>query len=516
MLVGFACCAVCCALLRRPRALPLLAGTLFGMDTSPLSIRERAARASYDAVVIGSGPNGLAAAIVLARRGLATLLVEAAPTPGGGCRSAALTLPGFTHDVCAAVHPLGIGSPVFRTFPLAGYGLEWVQPPACLAHPFDDGTAAMLERDVHATGATLGPDAANYVKLMGPLVPDWDELCRVMRQPWRMARYPLGLARFGLTAIRSARGLSDDAFQGGRARALFAGLAAHSFLPMEQSPSAAFGMALALAGHAVGWPIARGGSQSLVDALCAYFRALGGEILTNARVDDLADLPPSPIVLGDITPRQLLSIARKRLPARYQKQLEAYRYGPAAFKLDYALDGPVPWAAAECARAATVHLGGTRAEIALSERANRTSAPAEKPYVLLVQPAAFDPTRAPQGKHIVWAYCHVPNGCTVDMTARIEAQIERFAPGFRDRVLARHTYTPQAWQTYNANYVGGDINGGLQDWRQFFTRPVARPLPWTTPLPGVYLCSSSTPPGGGVHGLGGYYAAEIALSRWKK
>jgi phytoene dehydrogenase-like protein len=471
------------------------------------------ARTEYDAVVVGSGPNGLGAAIRLAQAGRSVLVLEAAETPGGGCRTAELTLPGFLHDVCAAVHPLGLGSPFFRTLPLAEHGLSWIHPDAPLAHPFDDGPAALLERSVSDTAATLGTDAAAYKRLMGPVVPDdWDVTCAALRQPWRMAKYPFGLARFGLRSIRSSRGLTDDVFRGGRAKALFSGMAAHSFLPLEKSPSAAFGMALGIAGHAVGWPIARGGSQSIIDALISYLKTLGGEVVTGVRVASLADLPPSPLVLCDITPRQILAICGDRLPSLYRHQLEAYRYGPGVFKLDYALDGPIPWKAPECVRAATVHLGGARAEISASERAIWTDRPSEKPFILLVQPTLFDPTRAPEGKHIAWAYCHVPNGYEGDMTAAIEAQIERFAPGFRDLILARHAFAPAAWERYNANYVGGDINGGTQDWLQMFTRPVLRPIPWSTPIPGLYLCSSSTPPGGGVHGMSGYYAASVAMA----
>ncbi len=482
-------------------------------DTKP-SIRERAKRDAYDAVIVGAGPNGLAAAVRLAQSGGSVLVLEAAATVGGGTRTAELTLPGFRHDICSAVHPLGLGSPFFRTLPLEKFGLEWIQPPAPLAHPFDDGTAALLERSLADTGATLGPDAAAYARLMAPLVPEnWDDVCDALRRPWKMAGHPFGLARFGLKAIQSSRALTDAAFQGGRARALFSGMAAHSFLPLNQSPSGAFGLALGITGHAVGWPIPRGGSQAIADALTAYFQTLGGEVLTDAPVQSLDDLPPARAVLCDITPRQLLTIAGDRLPPHYRKQLTAYRYGPAAFKLDYALDGPVPWKAPACLRAATVHLGGARAEIAASERAAARGEISEKPFVLLVQPSLFDPTRAPGGKHTVWAYCHVPHGSAVDMTGRIEAQIERFAPGFTDLILARHTLSPSGLERYNPNYVGGDINGGLQDWAQMFTRPVLRPLPWTTPVPGLFLCSSSTPPGGGVHGMGGYYAAELALRR---
>ncbi len=466
---------------------------------------------AYDAVVVGAGPNGLAAAVRVAQAGRSVLVLEAEATPGGACRSGELTLPGFTHDLGSAVHPLGLGSPFFRTLPLDRHGLEWVQPPAPLAHPFDDGPAALLERSVAETSRTLGPDAARYERLMAGLVPDWDTLCAALREPLRMARSPLGLARFGLKAVRSARGLSDTAFEGSRARALFAGCAAHSFLPLEQSPSAAFGLVLAIAGHAVGWPIPRGGAQAITSALVSYLKSLGGEVVCDHPVTGLDQLPRARAVFCDITPRQLVALAGDRLPSGYRRRMEAYRYGPAAFKLDYALDGPIPWKDARCARAGTVHLGATRAEIAASERAVWRGEVSEAPYVLLSQPTLFDPTRAPAGRHVVWAYCHVPNGYTGDMTTAIEAQIERFAPGFRDLVLARRVSTPAVLNSWNANLVGGDINGGAMDWAQLFLRPVPRVLPWATPVPGLYLCSSSTPPGGGVHGMGGFYAAEVAL-----
>lgn len=466
---------------------------------------------SFDAVVVGAGPNGLAAAVRIAQAGHSVLVLEAGKTPGGACRSGELTLPGFIHDLGSAVHPLGLGSPFFRTLPLEAQGLEWVQPPAPLAHPFDDGPPALLERSVAATAQTLGPDAERYARFMETLLPDWNVLCAALRQPWKLARYPFGLARFGFKAIRSTRGLTDDAFRSSRARALFAGCAAHSFLPMETSPSAAFGLVLAITGHVVGWPIPRGGAQAITNALVSYLLTLGGEVVCDTRVASLDALPPAKVILCDLTPRQLVQIAGDRLPPRYRRQLEAYRYGPAAFKLDYALDGPIPWKSPECARAGTVHLGATRAEIAASERAIWQGKVSETPYVLLAQPTLFDPSRAPQGKHIAWAYCHVPNGYTGDMTAQVEAQIERFAPGFRDRVLARHVSPPAALEAWNSNLVGGDINGGAMDWPQMFTRPVPRLLPWATPIPGLYLCSASTPPGGGVHGMGGYYAACLAL-----
>ncbi len=465
-------------------------------------------------MVVGAGPNGLAAAIKLAQAGRSVLVLEAGATPGGGCRAAELTLPGFTHDICSAIHPLGYGSPFFRTLGLERYGLEWIQPDAALAHPFDDGPPALLEQSVEATAATLGRDGENYRRLMAPLVPDWETLSLALREPLRLARYPFGLARFGLKALLSSQALTEAAFQGGRAKGFFSGMAAHSMLPLEQSPSGAFGLALGIAGHAVGWPFPRGGSQRIVDALVAHLLSLGGEVVTGVNVKSLNELPPSRVTLCDITPRQLVQIAGKRLPDSYRLRLERYRYGMGVFKLDWALDGPIPWKSPEVARAGTVHLGGTRAEISASERAAARGEIADKPFVLLAQQSLFDPTRAPDGHHTAWGYCHVPNGCTVDMTGRIEAQIERFAPGFRERILARHVMPPAAMERYNANYIGGDINGGIQDWPQMFTRPVAHWTPWSTPVPGLYLCSSSTPPGGGVHGMCGYYAALAALSRF--
>jgi phytoene dehydrogenase-like protein len=470
---------------------------------------------NYDAVIIGAGPNGLAAAIRFAQEGHSVLVLEAADTPGGGCRSAELTLPGFTHDICSAIHPLGYGSPFFRTLPLENYGLEWIQPDAALAHPFDDGPPALLKRSVEDTAATLGADGENYKRLIAPIVPNWDETVLALREPLRLARYPLGLARFGLKAMLSSQQLTEQAFQGGRARGFFSGLAAHSMLPLEQSPSAAFGLALGITGHAVGWPFPRGGSQKITDALIAHLKSLGGEVTTGQPVASLKELPSSRVILADITPRQLVQIAGEKLPDDYRTRLNRYRYGMGAFKMDWALDGPIPWKSPETARAGTVHLGGSRAEISLSERTAAHGEIAEQPYILLAQQSLFDPTRAPHGQHTVWAYCHVPNGCTVDMTGRIEAQIERFAPGFRDRILARHIMAPRDMEQYNANYIGGDINGGIQDWAQLFTRPLARWTPWSTPVSGLYLCSSSTPPGGGVHGMCGYYAAMAALS-WLK
>ncbi len=464
-----------------------------------------------DAIVVGSGPNGLSAAIVLARAGVAVRVLEAADTVGGGARSAELTLPGLVHDVCSAIHPLGVASPFFRTLPLAEHGVEWIEPPAALAHPFDDGSAALLERSPEVVVRGLGEDEARWRRLFAPLVRDAEPLLEDVLAPVHVPAHPIALARFGIRAAPPATTLARLSFRGEKARGLFAGLAAHSMLRLDRPPSAAFGLMLGLLGHSVGWPFPHGGSQRLSDALASYLRALGGEIETGRRVESLAELGDSRAVLLDVTPRGLLALAGDRLPDRYRHGLERYRYGPGVFKLDWALDGPIPWRAEECARAATVHLGGTLEEIAASEAAPGQGEVVERPYVLLAQQSLFDPTRAPAGQHTVWAYCHVPNGSTVDMTERIEAQVERFAPGFRERILSRSALGPAEIERYNANYVGGDINAGAATLSQLFTRPVARVSPYTTPLPGVFLCSASTPPGGGVHGMCGFHAAQAAL-----
>jgi phytoene dehydrogenase-like protein len=422
-------------------------------------------------------------------------------------------LPGFIHDVCSAIHPLAVGSPFFSKLPLAAHGLEWVQPPVAVAHPLDNGAAAALEQSLTATGQTLGPDATAYRKLMEPFVADWDKLAQAFLGPLRLPRHPVAMARFGLQALRSAKGLATGRFKGEPAQALFAGLAAHAIMPLEKIPTAAFGLILGILGHVFGWPFPRGGSQRIPDTLAGYFRSLGGEIVTEQRVKSIEELPPARAILFDVTPRQLLTIAGDQLPPGYRRQLQGYRYGLGVFKVDWALDGPVPWQAQICRQAGTVHVGGTLAEIAATERATWEGKHPDKPFVLVAQQSLFDSSRAPAGGQTLWAYCHVPHGSTVDMTGQIEAQIERFAPGFRDRILARAVTPPAKLEMYNANYIGGDINGGVQDLRQLFTRPTFRFVPYSTPNQKIYLCSSSTPPGGGVHGMAGYHAACAVLKR---
>lgn len=464
---------------------------------------------AYDSVIVGSGPNGLAAAITMAQNGRSVAVFEAEENIGGSVRSADLTLPGFVHDICSAVYPLAIGSPFFRSLPLAQHGLEWVQPPAALAHPLDDGTAVTLERSIAETASALGSDRDAYRKLMSPLIANWDGLDADLLGPPRLPRHPWNFTRFGLLAIQPARRLAESRFRGARARALFAGLAAHSMLPLEKWGSAAFGLVLGITGHAVGWPIAKGGAQSLANALASYLRSLGGEIFPNERVGSLDQLPSSRVILCDLTPCQLLKIAGARLSPRYRWKLARYRYGMGAFKIDYALSAPVPWKAQECTRAATVHVGGELREIAASELAAWRGEHAEKPFALVVQPSLFDPSRAPANQHTLWVYCHVPNRSAFDMTDRIEAQIERFAPGFREAIIARRIAPPAELERRNANLVGGDINGGAANLAQLFLRPTCRL--YSTSHKGLYLCSASTPPGGGVHGMCGYFAARRAL-----
>ncbi len=470
---------------------------------------------SIDAVVVGGGPNGLAAGIVLARAGRSVALYEARDTVGGGSRSAQLTLPGVIHDVCSAVHPLGRSSPLFRELGLERHGLAWIEPPIQLAHPLDDGSAAFLHRDVDATVATFGypDDARTYRAWVEPMVRDWELIVSSVVGPIRplaVARHPFALARFGLPALAPAATLARR-FRSPAARALVAGVGAHSFLPLTAPLSGGLGLALLVSGHAIGWPIPRGGSQHIADALASVLRELGGRITTGVEVGSLADLPAHRTALLDVTPRQVLALTGDRLGGGYAAQLRRYRYGPAAFKLDLVLDGPIPWRNPDVGLAGTVHLGGRLEEVVASEAAVQEGRVHERPFVLLSQPSAFDSSRAPEGRHVVWAYCHVPNGWPGDATEAILGQVERFAPGFRDRIVAQHVLSPAQLEAYNPNYVGGDINGGLQHWAQFFTRPALRLDPYTTPDPGIFICSSSTPPGGGVHGLCGMYAAQSAL-----
>jgi phytoene dehydrogenase-like protein len=461
--------------------------------------------------VIGSGPNGLAAAITLAQAGLKVDVYEAEAQPGGAARTMELTLPGFRHDFGSAVHPMAAGSPFFASLSLEQRGLQWIHGSAPLAHPLDDGSTVMLERDLHDAEAGLGSDGRAWRKAVEPLVKHWPQFAHDALGPiTRIPHHPFLMARFGTYAFQPALRLGKSHFAGERARALFAGLAAHSFLSLDQPLSSAAGLVLGAAAHAVGWPIARGGSQAITDALAGHLRELGGEIHTGRRIAALNELDAEgALVLCDVTPRQLVSIAAENLHGRYRKSLERFRYGPGAFKIDYALSDPIPWRAKECSRAISVHLGGTMEEIALSEYAATHGEIAPHPFVLVAQPSLFDATRAPEGKHVAWVYCHVPNGSAVDMTSRIEAQLERFAPGFRDCVIARRVSAPAALEAMDANLVGGDINGGELSLRQFFFRPA-----WgnySTGPPNLYLCSSSTPPGGGVHGMCGYHAARAAL-----
>jgi phytoene dehydrogenase-like protein len=465
----------------------------------------------YDAVVVGAGPNGLAAAIVLAGTGLRVLLREGGAEIGGGLRSAELTLPGFLHDVCATVHPLGVSSPFLRVLPLAELGLEWVHAPAALAHPLDDGSVAMLEGSPARTAEWLGADGDAWRRMMEPLARDWLTLAGDVLAPLRIPRHPFLMARFALRALRSAAGLARSAFREDRARALLVGNAAHSMVPLDRSPTAAFGLTLLAAGHAVGWPIVRGGSHRLAAALAKHFRALGGTIVTGAPLETIDELDGTPTVILNITPRQFLKVAGHRLPDGYRAALERFRHGAGVYKVEWALDGPIPWRSPECARALTVHVGGSPEEIVAAEDAPLAGRIPERPFVLLGQPTLFDPSRAPEGRQIAWGYCHVPFGSAEDMTARIEAQVERFAPGFRDRILARAPMPPAVLEAHDPNLIGGDISGGAMDLGQIFFRPVRRLVPYETPLRGVYLCSSSTPPGGAVHGMCGYYAAVAAL-----
>jgi phytoene dehydrogenase-like protein len=467
----------------------------------------------HDVVVVGAGPNGLAAAVALARAGLSTVVLERADVPGGGARTAALTLPGFLHDACSTVHPLGVASPFFRSLGLERYGLSWTHSPAPLAHALDETTIVTLERSLEETARRLGRDGEAYRRLLAPFVERFDDLMEAVLGPLRMPSSPLLLARFGLRALRSMRGLARGWFAEDRAPALLAGIAAHAMLPLDGAATASFALVLGAAGHAVGWPVARGGSVAITNALVACLHGFGGAILTGRSVERLADLPPARAYVLDVTPRQLARIAGHALPAGYRRRLARYRYGPGVFKMDWALRAPIPWRDPACARAATVHLAGDLGEVGRAEAAVHRGAVAARPFVLVVQPSLFDAGRAPAGMHTAWAYCHVPHGSTVDAGEAIESQIARFAPGFREAIVGRATRNAREMEAYDPNYVGGDINGGLADLTQLFARPVARLDPYATPAPNLFLCSSSTPPGGGVHGMCGYWAAQSVLAR---
>ncbi|MBX2926177.1 MAG: NAD(P)/FAD-dependent oxidoreductase [Chitinophagaceae bacterium] len=477
------------------------------------------AQYDYDAIVVGSGPNGLAAAITLQQKGLSVLIVEARQTVGGGMRTEELTLPGFKHDVCSAIHPMAVNSPFFKTLPLEKFGLEYIFPEICAAHPLDDGTAAALFPSLTATASGLDTDNKAYIRLIAPLVANWPLIGQDVLAPLSFPGKPLQMASFGLKALSSASQLSKR-FSTTKGKALWAGMAAHSLQSLSSLSTSAIGLVLLTAAHLKGWPLPRGGTQSLANALAAYFRSLGGRILTNTFVASLQQLPAAKAVLFDVTPAQLLQIAGYRFSSLYKWQLKRYRYGMGVFKIDWALDDVVPFTAPECKKAGTLHLGGSMEEIAVSEAQVANGIHPEKPFVLVAQQSLFDSSRAPAGKHTLWAYCHVPNGSQKNMTDIIEAQIERYAPGFRERITGRHVMDTKAIETYNSNYIGGDINGGMMNITQIFTRPALRLSPFRTSAKGLYICSSSTPPGGGVHGMCGYHAAQQVLKdlfkeRWK-
>jgi len=464
----------------------------------------------FDAIVVGSGPNGLAAAILMQQRGLSVLLIEGKETIGGGLRTAELTLPGFLHDICSAIHPLAVASPFFETLPLSEHGLDYIFPPVGAAHPFDNGTAAIITTSIEETARLLGADEQVYKKLIQPVVNDWPLIAPDVLGPLHYPKHPLAMARFGFTALTSASHLAKR-FNTPEARGLIAGMSAHSIQPLTNAATSAVALVLMAQAHLKGWPVPKGGSVSIANALASYFLSLGGKIETNFYVKSMEQLPSAHTVLFDVTPKQLLQIAGHRFSSVYKWQLERYRYGMGVFKIDWALDAPIPFTAPGCHDAGTIHLGNTFEEIASTEQQCWDGKIVEKPFVLLAQPSLFDSSRAPTAKHTAWAYCHVPNGSKTDMTVAIEKQVERFAPGFRERILARHTFDTAGMEEYNPNYIGGDINGGVIDLGQLFTRPALRWSPYKTSAKGIYICSSSTPPGGGVHGMCGYHAAKRAL-----
>ena len=469
----------------------------------------------YDAVVVGSGPNGLAAAITLQRTGLSVLLIESRDTVGGGMRSADLTLPGYLSDVCSAIHPMAAGSPFFRELPLEKFGLEYIAPPVLAAHPFDNGEAAVLKHSLNDTAELLGADKDAYLDLIGEVVKTWPGIAKDVLGPLHLPQHPFDMAKFGISALRSGEAIAKR-FKTPEAKGLFAGMSAHSLLPLDKPTTAAIALVLMANGHLKGWPLVKGGTQQFANALADYFTSLGGKIRTGWHIRNLKELPTAKAILFDVTPKQLLEIAGVSFSSFYKWQLKRYSYGMGVFKVDWALDGPVPFTAAACREAGTVHLGGTIEEIAQSEKLAAADRITDKPFVLLAQQSLFDNGRAPEGKQVLWGYCHVPNGSNADRVIAMEKQVERFAPGFRDRILARHTYNTLQLEKYNPNYIGGDINGGMLDIWQLFTRPALRLSPYRTSAKGLYICSASTPPGGGVHGMCGYNAAKKALSDiWK-
>ena len=470
----------------------------------------RPEKREHDAVVVGSGPNGLAAAILMQQNGLSVLLIEGKEKIGGGMRSAELTLPGYLHDICSAIHPLAVSSPFFQTLPLADHELEFIYPDIAAAHPFDNGNAAILKNSIEETASQFGIDQQTYIDLIQPVVNDWPSIASDALGPLHIPKHPIAMARFGLKALRSASSVANS-FKTEKAKGLFAGMAAHCMQPLTNLSSAATALVLTSAAHLKGWPLPKGGSQQIANALASYFVSLGGKIETNTYITSLNQLPSSNAVLFDITPKQLLQIAGHKFSNIYKWQLQRYRYGMGIFKIDWALDGQIPFTNELCRQAGTVHLGNTFAEIASSEQSAWSGGIVEKPFVLMAQQSLFDSSRAPAGKHTAWAYCHVPGGSVVDMTEAIERQVERFAPGFRDRILAKHVMNSAQVEEYNPNYIGGDINGGAFDLGQLFTRPALRWSPYRTSANGMYICSSSTPPGGGVHGMCGYHAAKRAL-----